>query len=77
MTWRVHIGISKISFLDHFSLIFRPEMLQFHPHSIFDMGNNGRICHILCPKHTEQKHNKMHHCEMNKIILFLKLILFS
>ena len=30
-----HGGISKIFFLDHFSsIIFRPEMLKFHPYSI-------------------------------------------
>ena len=39
-----------------FTIIFRPEMLKFHPYSIFpfhfDQGNNGWICHILCVNRT-------------------------
>ena len=41
-----HGGISKIFFLDQFlTIIFRPEMLKFHPYSILT-GNNGQICHV-------------------------------
>ena len=28
-------------------------MLKFHPYSIFDRANNGRICHILCGNDDE------------------------
>ena len=33
-----------------FIIIFRPEMLKFHPYSILTRGHNGRICHIHCVK---------------------------
>ena len=43
----MHGGISKIFLLDHslFTIIFRPEILEFHPYS-----NSGRICYVLCVK---------------------------
>ena len=43
--WSAHGGISNIFSRPLFTIIFRPEMLKFHPYSILT-----GICHMICVK---------------------------
>ena len=47
---KIHGGISKIFFLDHFSSSFLARNAKISPIFHFDLANNGQICQILCVK---------------------------
>ena len=43
------------NFKNIFIVIFRPEMLKFHPYSILTGDTNSWICLILCVKKLEER----------------------
>ena len=48
ITWLAHGGISKIFFIDLFIIIFRPDMLNFHPYSILTRDTRVELVIYIC-----------------------------